>query len=52
VEHRRLGLQSGSAPWSYQVGFEMPEGRSWLAVVVENLDSGAWGGRLIEVDMP
>ncbi len=52
VEHRRLGLQSGAGPWSYRVGFEMPEGRSWLAVVVDNLDSGVWGGRLIEVAMP
>ncbi len=48
VEHRRLGSQTGAAPWSYRVGFEMPEDRSWLAVLVEDLETGAWGGRLIE----
>ncbi len=49
VEHRRLGSQTGQDTWSYSVGFEMPEDRSWLAVLVEDLETGAWGGRLIEV---
>ncbi len=49
VEHRRLGSQAGSEKWSYRVGFEMPEDRSWLAVVVEDFETGVWGGRLIEV---
>ncbi len=49
VEHRRLGSQIGDDARTYRVGFEMPEDRSWLAVVVEDLESGVWGGRLIEV---
>ena len=49
VEHRRLGSQSGRDVWSYRVGFEMPEDRSWLAVLVEDLETGDWGGQLIEV---
>ncbi len=49
VEHRRLGSQTSRDTWSYRVGFEMPEDRSWLAVLVEDLETGAWGGRLIEV---
>ncbi len=49
VEHRRLGSQTGQETWSYRVGFEMPEDRSWLAVLVEDLETGAWGGQLIEV---
>ncbi len=49
VEHRRLGSQSSREVWSYRVGFEMPEDRSWLAVLVEDLETGAWGGELIEV---
>ncbi len=49
VEHRSLGSQTGRETWSYRVGFEMPEDRSWLAVLVEDLETGAWGGRLIEV---
>ena len=49
VEHRRLGSQTGRDIWSYRVGFEMPEDRSWLAVLVEDLETGIWGGQLIEV---
>ncbi len=49
VEHRRLGSQTGRNTWSYRVGFEMPEDRSWLAVVVEDLETGTWGGKLIEI---
>ncbi len=49
VEHRRLGSQADRDTWSYSVGFEMPEDRSWLAVLVEDLETGAWGGRLIEI---
>ena len=49
VEHRPLGLQARPGTWTYSLGFEMPEDRSWLAVLVEDLETGAWGGRLIEV---
>ncbi len=49
VEHRPLGSQEGRDSWTYSVGFEMPEDRSWLAVLVEDLETGAWGGRLIEI---
>ena len=49
VEHRRLGTQTSGNVWSYQVGFRMPKDRSWLAVVVEDLEAGTWGGQLIEV---
>ena len=49
VEHRSLGTQTGAGPWTYRVGFEMLEDRSWLAMVVEDLETGAWGGRLIEM---
>ncbi len=49
VEYRRLRSREGSETWSYRVGFEMPDDRSWLGVLVEDLETGAWGGRLIEV---
>ncbi len=49
MEHRRLGSQAGRETWSYRIGFEMPDDRSWLAVLVEDLETGAWGGRLIEI---
>jgi len=42
-------LQGDRERWFYRVAFEMPEDRSWLAVVVEDLDTEAWGGRLLEV---
>ena len=49
VEHRPLGTQTGAGPWTYRVGFEVPVDRSWLAVVVEDLETGAWGGHLIDL---
>ncbi len=52
VEHRRIGAQAGQETWSYRAGFEMPADRSWLAVLVEDLETGIWGGRLIEVTAP
>ncbi len=51
VEHRPLGPQSfaGREAWTFQASVELPEDRPWLAVLVEDLETGLWGGRLIEL---
>lgn len=33
------------AEWSYGADLELPEGATQVAVLIEDLDSGAWGGR-------
>ena len=51
VEHRHFGPQSlaGKESWTFRTGVEAPGEGSWMAVLVEDLDTGLWGSRLIEL---
>ena len=50
LEHRPLGSQTGRhQAWEYRIGVEAPEELTWLAVLVEDLNTGRWGARLIEL---
>ncbi len=51
VEHRALGAQSLAdlENWHYRFDVDLGEDEPWLALLVEDLASGVWGGRLIEL---
>ncbi|MCP3958303.1 MAG: hypothetical protein GY719_10670 [bacterium] len=50
VEHRPLGPQTGrDETWTYQLGVDPPEEFTWLAVLVEDLNTGDWGASLLEL---
>ncbi len=51
VEHRHFGPQSlaGQESWNFRASVEMASEEAWLAVLVEDLDTGLWGSRLIEL---
>ena len=48
VEHRVLGPQKLGEVWAHQAEVTLEEDQLWVAILVENLETGAWGGRLIE----
>ena len=51
IEHRRLDpvRLAPAEAWTHRVEVERPQESSWLTVVVEDLETGSWGGRLIEL---
>ncbi len=51
IEHHSLGVQSLADldNWRHRMDLDNTENAPWLAVLVEDLASGAWGGRLIEL---
>ncbi len=48
IEHRYLGPQELTEAWVYTAEVELLDDRPWLAVLVGDLETGAWAGRLIE----
>jgi len=49
VLHRAETMDGVVAAWGYRVPLRWPEGPATIAVVVEDLGSGAWGGAVAEI---
>jgi hypothetical protein len=49
VMHRVETVDGVVGMWKYQVPLEWPKGKATVAMVVEDLGSGAWGGAVTEV---
>jgi len=49
VHHSPKTTAMSAAGWSQSLALQIPEGSAWLAVVVEDLQTGSWGGRLLEL---
>jgi hypothetical protein len=49
VMHRVESVGGVVAQWKYSVPLEWPQGGAQLAVVVEDLGSGAWGGTVTQL---
>jgi hypothetical protein len=49
VLHRVETVDGVVGTWRYRVPLEWPQGSAVLAVVVEDLGSGAWGGTVTEL---
>lgn len=48
TEHRDLGPQDLTGVWEFTAEVDLVDERPWLAVLLEDLESGGWTGRLIE----
>ncbi|MEM7585122.1 MAG: tetratricopeptide repeat protein [Acidobacteriota bacterium] len=50
IEHRQLGLHTAAdlAAWRQRLELDVSDA-TWVAVIVEDLAGGGWGGRLIEL---
>jgi len=49
VMHRVETIDGVVGSWRYRVPLEWPQGKATVAVVVEDLGSGAWGGAVTEL---